>query len=432
MTEIQFGDIEFKGPQPGTPPDEDAHFAVVECGQVHPGEIRIFVDVDVMREMEAHAHSNTNVELGGVMLGGQYYDQHGRPYVIVLDSLRAEHYEATKGSFKFTHDTWQEITRRRERFAKHLEMVGWYHTHPGWGIFLSGMDDFICDHFFNRPLDLALVIDPCRSERGWFIWTNESPARTRRTGGFYLFANRFREDELVYFSSIFSGDKTMAVDPRYSGGGPIVQPVVNINDQRTPVFQIAIMAMLTVQLLVLALLGYKILLDSQLPMQSKVNELSQKLETQGELEKLKAREQSYERAIAILGNPEETNLAKRYVQLELERTEIAHNLLGQMALNRETEKHTASLANDLESHRALLSKRNQDYELAQKKISDLSSEKRNLQDQLDGKIPVTQHWMFYLITAVVGLAGLAGGFWLGARQLFKQSIGTQTENDEDE
>ena len=71
----------------------------------------------------------------------------GGRFVLVTDSLRAQHYESTKGSFKFTHDTWQEITRQRDQFGPDVQMVGWYHTHPGWGVFLSGMDLFICEHF---------------------------------------------------------------------------------------------------------------------------------------------------------------------------------------------------------------------------------------------------------------------------------------------
>src|SRR5262245_25919176 len=100
--------------------------------------------------MEDHAQSDTTVELGGVLLGGVHEDEDGKPFVVVTDSLRAQHYESTKGSFKFTHDTWSQITREREEFPAELQMVGWYHTHPDWGVFLSGMDMFICDNFFNR------------------------------------------------------------------------------------------------------------------------------------------------------------------------------------------------------------------------------------------------------------------------------------------
>src|SRR5687767_8759547 len=148
--------------------------------------------------MEDHAQSDTTVELGGVLLGGHYEDNDGQPFVVVTDSLRAQHYESTKGSFKFTHDTWSQITRERDEFSDDLQMVGWYHTHPDWGVFLSGMDMFICDNFFNKPLDVALVIDPCRDDRGFFQWTGDPSQRKRRLGGFYLIGSRFRAAEIEH------------------------------------------------------------------------------------------------------------------------------------------------------------------------------------------------------------------------------------------
>jgi proteasome lid subunit RPN8/RPN11 len=49
-----------------------------------------------------------------------------------------------------------------------LEIVGWYHTHPGLGIFLSEQDLFVAGHFFPAPYQLSLVIDPIRSLAGAF------------------------------------------------------------------------------------------------------------------------------------------------------------------------------------------------------------------------------------------------------------------------
>ena len=125
-SEIQFGDLEQSQPQRALRPDQDAHFATCPVATVKDDELLIFVDLDVMRDMEAHALGNTQVELGGVMLGRQSIDDQGRPFVTITDSLRAEHYEATKGSFKFTHETWSQISRQREKFRPDLEMVGWY------------------------------------------------------------------------------------------------------------------------------------------------------------------------------------------------------------------------------------------------------------------------------------------------------------------
>ncbi len=95
-----------------------------------------------------------------------------------------------------THDTWAEFTRQRAELPADLQIVGWYHTHPHWGVFLSAWDLFICEHFFSQPADVALVIDPCQGDRGFFQWANGALGLTRRTGGFYVFASRQRAVEL--------------------------------------------------------------------------------------------------------------------------------------------------------------------------------------------------------------------------------------------
>ena len=147
-------------------PDQDAQFIVAPVGEVRDGEMPIFVDLDVMRDMVAHAYSNKKVELGGVMLGQALTDSDGNPFVVISDCLRAQHYEATRGSFKFTHQTWSDIGRQLNRRRPNLRIVGWYHTHPGWTVFLSPMDLFICENFFASPEDVALVIDPCIATGG--------------------------------------------------------------------------------------------------------------------------------------------------------------------------------------------------------------------------------------------------------------------------
>ena len=256
--EIEFGEIQHQEPDRSLRPDRNPQFCVAPVGDLNPGDLPIYVELDVMRDMEGHAQTNTNVELGGVMLGYQYHDEDGKPFVVVTDCLRAEHYEATKGSFKFTHETWQTIARQRDEYPEEIQMVGWYHTHPDWGVFLSGMDLFICNNFFNRPLDVALVIDPCRDDRGWFYW--DAPQQTERTGGFFLYASRFRESEIGYFANLYQGNSMMAPDPRYNPmSAPGGQSIVNIHDQRTPIQNIAIMGMMTIQMLILALLAYKMI-----------------------------------------------------------------------------------------------------------------------------------------------------------------------------
>ena len=100
--EIEFGEIEAGQHARRLRPDRNRQFCVMACGRPADDDLPIFVDLDALGDMEAHALSETRRELGGVMLGGQYEDDQGRPFVLIADSLRARHYESTASSFKFT------------------------------------------------------------------------------------------------------------------------------------------------------------------------------------------------------------------------------------------------------------------------------------------------------------------------------------------
>jgi proteasome lid subunit RPN8/RPN11 len=249
--DMQFGEVEEAPPQRRRRPDDDRHFAVVHHGTPSEEDLPIFVDMDVLADVEAHARTDTSVELGGVLLGGQYLDEDGNPFVMVCDSLRAEHYESSGGHFKFTHDTWTQISRQRDQFSEDLQMVGWYHTHPGLGVFLSSMDRFICDHFYNRPLDVALVIDPVRNDRGWFFWKRDGNEQLPRTGGFTVTASRFRARELAGFVAQLEGKTIMKPESMY-GGAPEAAPgvttqVIHTIRQQMGWMGIAILAVLVLQ-----------------------------------------------------------------------------------------------------------------------------------------------------------------------------------------
>ena len=255
--DIHFGDLEESDPDTSLRPDRNKQYAVAAINAPENADLPVFVDLDVMADMEDHALEDTSVELGGVMLGGHFLDHEGKPFVVISDSLRAKHYESTKGSFKFTHDTWSEITKEREEFPDDLQMVGWYHTHPDWGVFLSGMDMFICDNFFNKELDVALVIDPCRNDRGMFQWTGDPENRIRRTGGFYLTSSRFRLHELEDAAEQLSGyGDDMAISRmRSSGSPPTVVQVPEANSWQGT----AVMGMMTMQFLLVLLVAVKLL-----------------------------------------------------------------------------------------------------------------------------------------------------------------------------
>ncbi len=435
--DIQFGELEEAQPQRALRPDQDAHYATAMVGNVDHDELMIFVDLDVQRDMEAHALSNTRVELGGVMLGRQLIDENGRPFVVISDSLRAEHYEATKGSFKFTHETWSRITRQREGFRPDLEMVGWYHTHPGWSVFLSGMDLFICNNFFNRALDVALVIDPCEQDRGWFQWTDNDKPATRRTGGFILTTGRFRQLELDQFARIFNKEPIMNMDPRYSGNALSgSQPSVTIMENRKPVFELAVIGMLMMQFLMFSYFAWQALSPSPIATapgnQEKAAELQSKLETLIADQGRSMREDAYREVLATLvaNQTGDANLVDEFAKLKTERSRMQANLEGQLALAEKLkfERNSASaqldaktkiaekLESQLTSTRNLYDQVSEKYKSLENNVKAMAQNGEiSLEEPSFGKL--TFPWWWLVVGAfVVGFLGCALGYAYARRE----------------
>ena len=144
-----------------------------------PADYRVVVAEKAFDTVKDHADSDTSVEQCGV-LAGRILTDSGGPYLLVEEVIEGAATRRSGSQVTFTHETWQHVHQVMEdRFPK-LRIVGWYHSHPGLGVFLSDMDQFIQDNFFNAPHSIALVYDPCSEAKGIFYWREGRSERLRR------------------------------------------------------------------------------------------------------------------------------------------------------------------------------------------------------------------------------------------------------------
>jgi proteasome lid subunit RPN8/RPN11 len=137
--------------------------------------LRVFFTTEVHKSLWRHAALDTSVEICGVLVGSWHRDQAG-PFVKIVESIRGEGAQTRFAEVTFTHETWAKINSEMDTKFSNLSIVGWYHTHPDFGIFLSDRDRFIHEHFFTGPGQIAHVIDPIRKTEGVFIWRNATPS----------------------------------------------------------------------------------------------------------------------------------------------------------------------------------------------------------------------------------------------------------------
>jgi len=142
-------------------------------------EFRVLLAEEAFDRAVERGDADTSREIGGVLVGEVLRDAAG-PYVKIDTTIDALHADEKGAELTFTHATWDHIHAEMDKKHKGKKIVGWYHTHPGFGIFLSDRDQFIHKSFFNLPFQVALVYDPKAREHGVFTWHENEVWRARR------------------------------------------------------------------------------------------------------------------------------------------------------------------------------------------------------------------------------------------------------------
>jgi len=125
----------------------------------HDEPVRIHMTRDAYGEVTSHAKSSLDAEICGVLVGRLQEDDRGL-WVDVQAALRGTTSKQGSTHVTYTAETWEEIYNVKEKDFPKLDIVGWYHSHPGFGVEFSDMDLFVQQNFFSGRGQLALVIDP--------------------------------------------------------------------------------------------------------------------------------------------------------------------------------------------------------------------------------------------------------------------------------
>jgi proteasome lid subunit RPN8/RPN11 len=128
---------------------------------------QVVVRQSALNRVHVHGDASPRAEVCGVLVGDVYHDESG-PFLLIEHIIEGQSATGSAGQVTFTADTWQHIQLLMDRQYPDLRIVGWYHTHPGHGVFLSEMDVFLHESFFGLPWQAALVYDPRSGEEGIF------------------------------------------------------------------------------------------------------------------------------------------------------------------------------------------------------------------------------------------------------------------------
>jgi proteasome lid subunit RPN8/RPN11 len=140
----------------------------------------VTIDSGVTRRIRQHARAHLKTEVCGVLIGESTDET-----IEITASIQALNAAQAGTHVTFTQDAWEEIYKVKDEHYPDARIVGWYHSHPGFGIFLSEHDLFIQENFFSSPGQVAWVYDPHSDDEGCFGWVAGKVARLTTVATLY-------------------------------------------------------------------------------------------------------------------------------------------------------------------------------------------------------------------------------------------------------
>ena len=156
---------------------------ILPIGERVEEDKNIYISQPVYKEIHKFTQNKTTNESGGMLIGN-VIEEFGKTNIIVNGFIEAKYCEATPTTLKFTHETWEYVHKEMDKKFPGQKIVGWIHTHPNFGIFLSEYDKFIQENFFKEDYQIAYVVDPIQDIEGFYFWIN---GKIERCKGFYKF-----------------------------------------------------------------------------------------------------------------------------------------------------------------------------------------------------------------------------------------------------
>lgn len=117
------------------------------------------------------------VEQQGIMLGEVFETPYG--FTGIVEEFIISSAVGNSVYIESSFAQWSEMDRRMDEINEAREQklvkIGWWHTHPSLGIFMSGTDRGTQARYFYQPWQFAAVFDPHAQKWGAFLGESAAP-----------------------------------------------------------------------------------------------------------------------------------------------------------------------------------------------------------------------------------------------------------------
>lgn len=148
----------------------------VKRNLVEKGEpsLSLFFSEEVLLNLEQFANLKSKGEHGGFLIGTIRRRSNLQHYESFVERFVPIPQRKDVSRLVINRDHIRTVDRALKSRSRKEVIVGWIHTHPGFGIFLSDFDQNQHRRYFPEPWQIALVIDNFNGEKAaYYMVDNE-------------------------------------------------------------------------------------------------------------------------------------------------------------------------------------------------------------------------------------------------------------------
>jgi proteasome lid subunit RPN8/RPN11 len=144
---------------------------------------RLVFREQVMQALDRYSHLHSMGEQGGFLIGRKQELKSAERYEILVERFVPIPQKSGASRLVINQEHYDSVQSALRRGGRSEEIVGWVHTHPGFGVFLSNFDKEQHERFFPEPWQVAYVVDNQALERAVYHVVD---GEWQRLDGYYV------------------------------------------------------------------------------------------------------------------------------------------------------------------------------------------------------------------------------------------------------
>jgi len=182
------------------------------------GKLRIYVEDYVFTFIHQFTQSSSAREKLGILVG-RYIESETEPTLFISGAIESKHTVQSPGGVEFSQNSTDYHTEMLDKYFPGLGIVGWVHSQPGYGTYLSNKNYSYHRENFIEPHQVFFVTDPAQRMDAFYLY-NEDKELIESKGYFVYYDKNKPMHEYMIDSRV---QKTSEREPANGSRGKVLE-----------------------------------------------------------------------------------------------------------------------------------------------------------------------------------------------------------------